>query len=189
MLRHDFEASVGYWICMASRAYEKAINDELAPRGITYRQAQVLGWLALEQNLSQIDLAERMRIEPPTLVGILDRMEREGWIKRESCPTDRRRKLICAQSKAEPVWSKIIACAEKVRNRATAGLSAEEVIQLHQLLRKIVTNLPIENANTASNSTSIIGNTVNSESDVFSSDLLRGAETSNGAAQTSSATA
>ena len=66
LLTHDFEDSVGYFICQASRAFERAMNDELAPRGITYRQAQVLWLLAHEGSLSQTDLAERMHIEPPT---------------------------------------------------------------------------------------------------------------------------
>ena len=141
MLHYNFEESVGHWICMGSRAFERAMNDELAPRGITYRQAQVLGWLAFEGDLSQIDLAERMRIEPPTLVGILDRMEREGWIRRESCSIDRRRKLIKPLAKAEPVWSKIIACAESVRTRGTDGLTVEELATLRRLLGKITRNL------------------------------------------------
>ena len=82
MLEYDFENSVGYWICQASHAFQRAFNEELAPQGVTYRQAQVLGCLALEGRLSQTDLADRMRIEPPTLVGILDRMEQGGWIRR-----------------------------------------------------------------------------------------------------------
>ncbi len=126
---------------MASRAFERAMNDELAPRGITYRQAQVLGWLAYEGDVSQIDLAEKMRIEPPTLVGILDRMEREGWIRRESCSIDRRRKIIKPLAKAEPVWSKIIACAEAVRAQGTDGLSSDEVATLRRLLGKLTRNL------------------------------------------------
>ena len=83
MLEYDFENSVGFWICQASHALQRAFNEELAPQGVTYRQAQVLGCLALEGKLSQTDLAERMRIEPPTLVGILDRMEQGGWIRRD----------------------------------------------------------------------------------------------------------
>jgi MarR family transcriptional regulator for hemolysin len=138
---HDFENSVGYWICMASRAFERAMNDELAPRGITYRQAQVLWHLAHEGSLAQTDLAERMRIEPPTLVGILDRMEREGWIRRESDAQDRRRKLITPQAKAKPVWSKIIDCCNHVRTRGDQGLSLEEQQLLKSLLGRIINNL------------------------------------------------
>jgi MarR family transcriptional regulator for hemolysin len=141
LLPYDFEDSVGYWICRASRAFERAMNDELAPRGITYRQAQVLWLLVHEGSLSQTELAERMRIEPPTLVGILDRMEREGWIRRESDEHDRRRKFISPLPKAKPVWSKIIACSDRVRARGNEGLSNEEQQLLKRLLGQILDNL------------------------------------------------
>jgi MarR family transcriptional regulator for hemolysin len=142
VLAHDFENYVGYWICMASRAFERAMNEELAPSGITYRQCQVLAWLAIDGNLSQTDLAERLRIEPPTLVGILDRMEREGWVRRESDPHDRRRKLVAAMPKALPVWSKIVACSNNVRERGNQGVSPPEQELLKNLLKRIIENLP-----------------------------------------------
>ena len=47
-LQFDFEDSIGYWVCMTARALEQALNDELIPHGITYRQWQVLCWLALK---------------------------------------------------------------------------------------------------------------------------------------------
>ncbi len=141
MLKHNFEESIGFWICMASRAFERAMNEQLSPTGITYRQCQVLGWLALEGDLSQTDLADRMRIEPPTLVGILDRMEREGWIRRENCSDDRRRKLIRALPKAEPIWSTIIACSDAVRDRGNQGLTREEQALLKSLTSRVIANL------------------------------------------------
>jgi MarR family transcriptional regulator, transcriptional regulator for hemolysin len=142
ILAHDFENYVGYWICMASRAFERAMNEELAPSGITYRQCQVLAWLAIAGNLSQTDLADRLRIEPPTLVGILDRMEREGWVRRESDPHDRRRKLVVPTPKAVPVWSKIVACSDRVRARGNRGVSPAEQELLKNLLKRVIDNLP-----------------------------------------------
>ena len=35
MLEQDFEQSVGYWAHMMARAFERALNEELAPHGIT----------------------------------------------------------------------------------------------------------------------------------------------------------
>jgi MarR family transcriptional regulator for hemolysin len=141
MLRYDFENSVGYWMIQAAHEYQQAVNEELAPHGITWRQGQVLGYLSLYGPLSQAELAEYMRVEPPTLVGILDRMERDGWIRRDSDTTDRRRKVIHPTDAAEPVWSKIAACARKVRTRATRGLTAEQLATLKQLLTTIQHNL------------------------------------------------
>ena len=141
MLHYDFENSAGFWLCTTWHTYQRAFNEELAPQGVTFRQAQVLGFLALEGTLSQTDLAERMRIEPPTLVGILDRMERDGWIRRDGDKTDRRRKLIQPTPAAKPVWQKIVNVANSVRDRATRGMSAAQLAQLRKLLNTIQTNL------------------------------------------------
>jgi MarR family transcriptional regulator, transcriptional regulator for hemolysin len=141
VLDYDFENSVGFWICQASHALQRAFNEELAPQGVTFRQAQVLGSLALEGRLSQTDLAERMRIEPPTLVGILDRMERDGWIRRGSDKKDRRKKLVEATAAAKPVWTKIVAVAKRVRTRATRGMTPSQLTQLKKLLTLVQSNL------------------------------------------------
>ena len=141
MLEYDFENSVGYWICQTSQVFQRAFNEELAPQGVTFRQAQVLGWLALEGRLSQTDLADRMRIEPPTLVGILDRMERDGWIRRGGDISDRRKKLVEALPAAKPAWTKIVAVAKRVRTRATRGMTPTQLTQLKKLLRLVQANL------------------------------------------------
>jgi MarR family transcriptional regulator for hemolysin len=146
VLHHDFEQSVGYWLTMATQAYHRAVTDELVPHGITYRQSMVLGWLALEGELSQTELAAKMMVEPPTLVGILDRMERDGWISRHDCPSDRRKNLIRTNPAAEPVWDKIIDCAMRVRERATQGLSERQLATLQKLLRRIGQNLKTHDA-------------------------------------------
>lgn len=141
MLEYDFENSVGFWIMTTAHEYQRAVNEELAPTGITYRQCQVLGFLALEGPLAQASLAERMHLEPATLVGILDRMERDGWIKRLACSNDRRRKLIHVQPSAKPVWIKIVACVKRVRARATQGMKATELATLKRLLGRVRKNL------------------------------------------------
>lgn len=141
MLQHDFETSAGYWLITTAHAYQRALNEQLAPEGITYRQCQVLGNLALDGPLTQTDLAERMQIEPPTLVGILDRMQRDGWIERRGCLDDRRRNLVHPTEAALPVWSKILECATQVRSRATQGLSERQIGTLKRLLEVVQRNL------------------------------------------------
>jgi MarR family transcriptional regulator for hemolysin len=141
VLEYDFEESVTCWVCLTSRALERALNEELEPHGITFPQWQVLGWLAFEGELTQSQLAERMRIEAPTLAGILDRMERDEWISRETDPADRRKKVVRPADRVQPVWAKIVAAARRVRARATRGMSPEEVELLHGLLVRMRDNL------------------------------------------------
>lgn len=141
MLQYDFQSSIGYWLLCTARAYERAMHQQLVPTGITHRQCQVLGWLAHEGVLSQVELADRMDIEPPTLVRVLDRMERDGWLAREPSETDRRVKLIRVLPKAKPVWKKIVGCAQQVRGQASRNLSAEQRQTLQELLGIVQSNL------------------------------------------------
>jgi MarR family transcriptional regulator for hemolysin len=137
----DFDTSVGYWLTVSTQSLHRALNDELAPTGITYRQSQVIAWLKIDGEMAVSELACRMMIEPPTLVGILDRMEAMGWIGRHSSPLDRRRKLIRLSDTAEPVWERIVQCFLSVRQQATSGLSPSEVETLLGLLRTIHENM------------------------------------------------
>ena len=144
VLQYDFEESLGYWLTMTHHAYMRAFNEELAPEGITYRQAQVLAWLALEGPMPQADLAGRMLIEPPSLVGTLDRMEASGLLERRSCPEDGRKKLVHPLPAADEIWEQIVACGRRIRATASAGLSDRELATLKRLLGKVRANVSSE---------------------------------------------
>jgi MarR family transcriptional regulator for hemolysin len=141
MLQYDFEESVGYWLTMAYHSYLDVFKDYLLPYGITYRQAQILGWLAIRGPLSQSELASQMMIEPPSLVGTLDRMEAMGLLERKNCPTDRRKNLVHPLPAADGIWEQIASCGRAVRVQATQGLSQEELATLRDLLDRVRTNL------------------------------------------------
>lgn len=140
-LEYDWEESVGCWVALTSRSMNKAFNEELAPLGVTFPQAHALGWVAMEGPLSQAELAQRMGIEPPTLAGILERMERDGWIVREPCPGDRRRKLVRAGPAADPVWNRIALTARGLRERAVRGIPKKRLDDLRDVLERIRRNL------------------------------------------------
>jgi len=146
VIQYDFENSIGYWLTLAHQALHRALNEELAPTGITYRQSQVIAWLALEGELTLSELAAKMLIEPPTLVGIVDRMESFGWIVRIGCDEDRRRKLLRLTPEAEPVWEQMVECCLRVRGKATTGLTPEQVTLLKDLLKQLHENLAPESA-------------------------------------------
>ncbi len=141
VLQYDFEQSLSYWVVTTAHAMERALNEELAPHGITYRQWQVLGWLALEGELSQAELAERMRIEAPTLAGIVDRMERDGWLVRHGCPSDRRKKLLRSSERVEPIWATITEAARRVRARASRGFNPDQIEHIMKSLAAVQENL------------------------------------------------
>src|ERR1700694_1905313 len=74
--------SVGYLARYAHRAFVKALADELAPHGLLTAQWSVLRILWDIEGLTQVELAERMRVEKASLTGVLEGMERRGLILR-----------------------------------------------------------------------------------------------------------
>ena len=141
MLQYDFNESVGYWIFSTAHEMSRCMNEELAAHGITYRQWEVLAVVSCVGEMSQSELAEKLRIEAPTLVGVLDRMERDGWIQRVADPSDRRRKIIRPTEQVEPVWNKMVQCALRVRGKATQGFTPEELETSRSLLGRMRSNL------------------------------------------------
>lgn len=141
MRRYDFEESIGYWMFLGSQAYFRALSEALAPHGITFRQCQVLSILNLRGEVSQAELAAAMQVEPPTLVGVLDRMQRDGWVKRRPCKEDRRKWLIEVTPAANNAWDTIVDCAMGVRERAVVGLTTRQVMSLKRILDVVTLNL------------------------------------------------
>ncbi|MEM8864337.1 MAG: MarR family transcriptional regulator [Planctomycetota bacterium] len=141
MLKYDFEESVGFWLATAHQAYMRSFQQQLGPQGLTFRQAQVLGWLVARGPLSQRELAEQMLIEPSNLVGVLDRMEQAGLVERRPCDFDARKKLVHILPGAEDEWRKIAECGRRVRKQATAGLSKADQTHLKKLLERVRLNL------------------------------------------------
>jgi DNA-binding MarR family transcriptional regulator len=151
MLQYDFENSVGYWIFATAHDLACTINEEFAGLGITHRQWEVLAWISYLGELSQTELADKMGIEAPTLVGVLDRMERDGWIQRVPSETDRRKKLIRVTERVEPVWAQMVARGLAIRARAIEGISEEQLQNLRETLGIMRKNLgmPLSTAKAA----------------------------------------
>ena len=141
MLEYDFEKSIGYWVASTAHALRRALDVELSREGITFRQWEVLAWIAAEGEQSQVELADRLCIEAPTLAGILSRMERDGWLVRYACPDDRRCKRIRVTEKAEQVWNKAVECCHLIRSQATNGISEDDLAGFRRVCSTILTNL------------------------------------------------
>lgn len=138
---YDFDESLGVWLTVTTQAYHRRVEECLIPQGITFRQAQVIGWLMMTGELAQSELARRMQVEPSTVVRLLDRMEDAGLIERITDQEDRRRHFVRLTRAAAPVWKPIAAVGQQVRQEAARGLTVDEQATLKHLLRRVAANL------------------------------------------------
>lgn len=133
--------SVSFWINRASRLLLRLQDERLRRYGLGMSQMPVLHALEDGGALSQKELAQRARVEQPTMAEMLSRMERDGVVERAANPEDRRGTLISLSRRARSRWPKGKAELMAVEGEATAGLSAADRAQLLALLRRFVETL------------------------------------------------
>lgn len=141
MLEFDWENSVGFWVCSTSHLIRRELSKQLAAANITLRQWEVLTCLAVRPHINQTQLADFLGIEPPTLAGILNRMERDGLITRRCCDEDGRRKITAVTDKAQQIWERGTEVCRAMRVQMTAGLHDDEIETFIHICEKMQANL------------------------------------------------
>lgn len=121
------------------RRFETALAN--VDTGLTVAEARALAFVWRNPGLRQAAIAERMSVEPMTLVGYLDALEKAGLVKRTVDPTDRRAKLVSLTDAADPVLQCIELAIMDVRADALAGLAMKQQRELEAMLGLIRTNL------------------------------------------------
>ena len=124
-----------------SRLIRRAYDRRVASLGITSAQWRVLFWLSRESNLRQVELADRLDLEPITLCRIIDRLAEAGLVERRADPSDRRAWLLALTAKATPVLEQLLALATKLRAEAFEGLEQSQLDQIRDGLERIRDNV------------------------------------------------
>lgn len=140
-MNDSINEGIGFVIHDVARMMRWQFDRRASNLKLTRSQWSVLAHLLRTDGIQQKDLAEQMDITAITLTGLLDRMEREGWVERRADPDDRRAKRIYLTEKVAPVTKELRSLAREVRKSALQGLSEAEQQQLMSLLIKVRSNL------------------------------------------------
>ncbi len=86
--------------------------------------------------LSPSALARRAGLHPATMTGILDRLERGGWVTRERDPHDRRAVRVRAPRKRNAELMRLYSGMSRSMNQILAGYEDSELELLADFLRR-----------------------------------------------------
>ena len=85
-------------------------------------------------------LCEKTSLDKSTLTGIIDRLERDGYIERKPSQTDKRSTLICLTGKEQEFAKHVQKVSNKMNKIFYKGFSDEEIIQFDSMLERILVN-------------------------------------------------
>jgi MarR family transcriptional regulator, transcriptional regulator for hemolysin len=143
MRRYDYQNSSTFIVRSTAKAFESAFDQQLRKKAdITVAQSRLIGVLALvKDGMTQKEIANRIGIEAPTIVPMIDKLEEQGIVIRRPDHNDRRNNLIFLTDKSEAKWELIIECALELEKVSRQGVSDEEIEITKRTLRKIAQNV------------------------------------------------
>jgi MarR family transcriptional regulator, transcriptional regulator for hemolysin len=124
-----------------SHAMRRFYDRRVAELGVTRAQWRVIATLGHYPGMKQVELADRLDVEPISACRIIDRLEEAGLVERQRDPADRRAWRLSLTAKAEPIRERLRELAEEMSIEAFAGIGEDELESMRNSLARIRDNI------------------------------------------------
>jgi MarR family transcriptional regulator for hemolysin len=125
----DIEERFSVALARLGRVWRSRLDERLKDLGLTQARWMTLLQLSrLGEGVSQRQLAESLAIEGPTLVRLLDGLERQGLVQRRpDAGGDRRVKQVYMTEAGRPLLRRINTVAAEIRREAMEGIDPADL--------------------------------------------------------------
>lgn len=142
----NIETSIGIQIRTLSNLIRRRVNsatEEHRIDRITGMQFWIIGYLYenIEKDIFQKDIETRFEIRRSTATKILQLMEKNGLIERQSVPFDARLKKIILTQMSIKITEGFQQKAMEIENQLTKGLTKEEIESFMAIINKMKKNI------------------------------------------------
>lgn len=137
----DPDSSIGFLVGDVARLLRRNFNRRAQALGLSQAQWRALAYLSRQQGVSQASLADRLEIQPITLVRLLDRLQAAGLVTRRPDPHDRRAFRLYLTDRAQPLLARVWSIATQTREQALAGMPIQRQRMLIKSLQHLRQNL------------------------------------------------
>ncbi len=128
-------------LAAVNRKLRALVDERARGMGLTLSRARLLMELAREDGPIQSDLAGLLDIEQPTLVRLLDGLERNGMIERRTVEGDRRARRVFLTESARAQAQDILNFLTELRAGILQGIAPEELEAALDVLRRTSRNI------------------------------------------------
>lgn len=132
---------VGFITNTAAKKIADAFNEKLSQYGITRVQWIALYFLGQNESMNQSDLAKKMNIKNSTMVRLIDRLEKEGYVKRVKDIKDRRITNLSLTEIGIQRREELLPIGIEFSDLASKGISDKDIEIFKDVLNKMVLNV------------------------------------------------
>ncbi|MGE7473129.1 MarR family winged helix-turn-helix transcriptional regulator [Bosea sp. NPDC003192] len=137
----ELQAAFTAELASANRKLRALVDERARDMGLTLSRARLLMQLAKADGPIQSDLAGLLDIEQPTLVRLLDGLERTGMIERRAVEGDRRARHVFLTPAARAQAEDILAFLTELRADVLDGVDREELEIALRVLSRMSRNI------------------------------------------------
>ncbi len=142
MERFLLEDCIAYLACRDARRLADSVDRRLAPHKMTRVQWNALYYIDLNEGetITQRQLADCMGLREPTMVRLIDRMEKNGLLKREPSKMDRRQNNLVLTKKGKETNSKLMVIMERFKEDTIKGIPESDLRTFKRVLNQMIEN-------------------------------------------------
>ncbi|GAB4372343.1 MAG: MarR family transcriptional regulator [Elainellaceae cyanobacterium] len=134
----QFIYSLGYRIKLLSQSLNRRLQNVLDPFGLTPFQWEVLDCLWQEDGIPTSTLTKRLQQLGGTLTGVLDVMEKRGFVYRERDQNDRRICRIWLTEAGEQLREVVPSIVKTLKEETFECLSEQELQLFSDLVDRVI---------------------------------------------------
>lgn len=132
-----FQECLCFSLGKASRQMARVYRERLGHYGLSQPQFFLLIALYEEDDILITHLADKVALDKSTLSGIIDRLERDGFVKRVASPKDRRALYIRLTDKARNLQDDLTRIYNETNRRFLSRLTRQERSVLDEIMKKL----------------------------------------------------
>jgi DNA-binding MarR family transcriptional regulator len=136
-----------YFVSRAYLASTSLLKKELIAKGAGEVKPAYLGVLMIlweQDGLQASELGKKVGLEPSSMTGMIDRMERDKLIIRQSDPHDRRALRIHLTREGENTQKPVMKVVDEALASVFDGISDEQIKMTQNVLKNLIENIQMK---------------------------------------------
>lgn len=133
----ESENNLGFLLADVSRLMRRCFKQRLQGSSLTLAQSRALIYVARNEGVRQVELAEFLELQPMTLARLIDQLAEAELVERRPDPHDRRAYHIFLTAKAQPHLHAIKQVGAEIREMALANMTAGEIDDFFRQLNQV----------------------------------------------------
>ncbi|RBQ27194.1 MarR family winged helix-turn-helix transcriptional regulator [Arcobacter sp. CECT 9188] len=144
-MKLDMNISLGFILNKTALMSKTLFAQRIKEFDITPEQWSIIFRVVETEGLTQKELSDSTYKDQANITRTIDRLEKKGFIQRQSNKTDRRISNIYPTKKAKDIVDDIALCSLNFNEELTKDFSKDEKKQLVNLLNRVYKNLEKDN--------------------------------------------